>query len=487
MIQNQDMDILSDEIRVRHQPYPQSPGDPMPDKDQFILFLGNDCARAARVPDIKEIAAKAHKLFTADNVEQRYFPEVDSSNTDEVVKALYQLLDQMSPAVIYNTLRSLFTDLPVPLFYQDLALLVQAGYFSRIITTNFDTLFEQALDGAGLQAGFDYFVTSLGTKSESEPDSDPSFEAMQSTSHLREPVHIIKLHGDLAQGQINLLPGKIDDALKKHRRFVRSELQGDMVIVGYKFENAKVNDWLGSTSPRDRLWWVSQENGHDQVMRWASQVAFIEGDTARPEQFFSQLVLRLLRQPALATLGKSFKDYAKGFGIDVDFDIDEPASEADDPGEGTLTVLELRDTVKRLQTVLFSQEQAASSGDAPLNVQAQIRYQKRQIARAEDRLRAQPECKKRILELLDQIGSAAANVPEINQQTLSYLQERANDVREEYQAPAPNQQIISAAIAVVVLLAERLRFEISEAAMPIDDVRELATYVPSLAARGVIQ
>lgn len=490
MIQNQDIDMLSEEIRSRHQPYPQATLDSMPDKDPFILFLGNDCARAAKVPDIKDIAAKAHKLFTADNIEQSYFPEVDSSNTDDVIKGLYQLLDQMSPGVIYNTLRSLFTDLPVPLFYQDLAVLVQAGYFSRIITTNFDTLLEQALDGAGLQAGFDYFVTSLGNKSETESESDLNFEAMQSTSHVREPIHIIKLHGDLAQGQINLSPGKIDEALRKHRRFVRSELKGDMVIVGYKFENAKVNDWLGSTahSPRDRLWWVSQENGHDQVMDWASQVAFIEGDMARPEMFFSQLVLRLLRQPALATLGKSFKDYAKSFGIDVAFDIDESTTVAEDSGEDASTVLELRDTIKRLQTVLYSQEQAVSSGDPPLNVRAQIRYQKRQIARSEDKLRAQPECRKRILELVDKIHSAAAaNVPGINGQTISYLQKRADEVREEYQASTPNQQIISAAISVIVLLAERLRFEISETAVPIDDVRELATYVPSLAARGVIQ
>jgi len=349
-------------------------------------------------------------------------------------------------------------------------------------------LLEQALDGAGLQAGFDYFVTSLGTKAESESDSSPTFEAEESTIHLREPIHIIKLHGDLAQGQINLSPGRIEDALRKRRRFVRSELKGDMVIVGYKFENAKVNDWLGSTanSPRDRLWWVSQENGHDQVLDWASQVAFIEGDTARPEMFFGQLVLRLLRQPALATLGKSFKDYAKSFGIDVDFDIDGPTKVLEAPGEEALTVLELRDTINRLQTVLFSQEQAVSSGDPPPNVQAQIRYQKRQIARSEDRLRTQPECRKRILELVDQIESAAANVPDINPETLSYLQKRASEVRAEYDAPAPNQQIISAAISVIVLLAERLRFEISEAAMPIDHVRELATYVPSLAARGVI-
>src|SRR6185369_270082 len=424
MILNQDIDMLSNEIRSRYQRYP-SPNDPTP--DPFILFLGNDCARAARVPDIKDIAAKAHKLFTADNVEESYFPAVDSSNTDEVVKALYQLLDQMSPGVIYNTLRSLFTDLPVPLFYQDLALLVQAGYFSRIITTNFDTLLEQALDGAGLQAGFDYFVTSLGTKTENETDYDPGYEATQSASHAREPVHIIKLHGDLAQGQINLSPGKIDDALRKHRRFIRSELKGDMVMVGYKFENAKVNDWLGSTSSnRDRLWWVSQEDRHQDVMVWAPQVAFIEGDIARPEQFFGQLVLRL-RQPALATLGQSFKEYAKSFGIDVNFDIDEPAKEAEDPGVEASTVLELRDTINRLQTVLFSQEQAASSGDPPLNVQAQIRYQKRQIARVEDKLRAQPECQKRILELLDQIGSAAATVPDINPQSLSYLQKRSSE------------------------------------------------------------
>src|SRR5688500_15382125 len=112
MIQNQDIDTLSNEIRSRHERYPMSTADPSsaPDMDPFILFLGNDCARAAKVPDIKDIAAKAHKLFTADVEHLSYFPQVDSSDTDEVIKGLYQLFDQMSPGVIYNTLRSLFTD-----------------------------------------------------------------------------------------------------------------------------------------------------------------------------------------------------------------------------------------------------------------------------------------------------------------------------------------------------------------------------------------
>src|SRR5579862_2536266 len=46
---------------------------------------------------------------------------------------------------IYRLLRQYYVELPVPLFYQDLASLLKARVFSRVLTTNYDNLLEQAL------------------------------------------------------------------------------------------------------------------------------------------------------------------------------------------------------------------------------------------------------------------------------------------------------------------------------------------------------
>jgi phosphoglycolate phosphatase-like HAD superfamily hydrolase len=494
MILSQNIDTLSNELQVRNRRDPLSQAEPDPTgSEKFILFLGSDCARAARVPDIATVASQALDLLTAYNIGDSDEPsKLDKPDKAELLKTLYQRLDEMSPGLIFNTLRSLFVNLPVPVFYQDLAQLVQAGYFNRIITTNFDTLLEQALDGIGMQAGFDYFVTSLGIKSDINArqlspdfDIDPSEES----STLREPVHIIKLHGDLAQQQINLSPARIEQALRSQRRFVRSELKGDMVVVGYKFENLPLNDWLSSTATtRDRLWWVSQNGDNNDVAGWAARVAFIEGEAARPETFFGELVLRLLRRPVLATLGKSFKDYFIGIDINVEFKSEEEAKTDERYSDDDLTIVELRDKISLSQAALFGQEQSASSNDRPPNVQAQIRYQKRQISRFEDKLREHPGCRKRIIELVELIASGAAGVKALDSRSLKYLQDQIAVVLREYQQEEkPNQQVVSAAISTIVILGDRIRVEISDAAVMFDSLRELATYVPGLAARGVIQ
>ena len=494
MILNQNIDTLSNELqeRNRRDPLSQADADP-PDTEPFILFLGQDCAQAARVPDLETVASQALKLITAYDIEDVTDPsKVDESDKPKLLKKLYQRLDQIPPSLIFNALRSLFINIPVPVFYQDLAQLVQAGYFNRIITTNFDTLLEQALDSTGMQAGLDYCVTSLGIKSDESArqtfpdcDVDPS---QQLIIPRHEPVHIIKLHGDLAQQQINLSQSRIEKALRSQRRFVRSEIKGDMMVVGYRFENDPLNDWLSSTAKsRERLWWISQNGDHKDVAKWANNVAFIDGDAARPDMFFSELAFRLLRQPVLATLGKSFNDYLSGIELDVDIKIGR-AKKPEKTHDHDLTIVELRDKISLSQSALFSQEQSASSNDRPPNVEAQIRYQKRQIAKFEDKLRDHPECTKRILELVELIASNALDVKGLDSRSLQYLRDQVGVVQREYKDEVkPNQQVVSAAISTIVILGDRIRVELSEAAVMSDSLRELATYVPSLAARGVIQ
>ena len=493
MILNQNIDTLSNELQQRNRRDPLSQADPDPTgSEKFILFLGSDCARAARVPDLQTVASQALDLLTSYDIEgSSELSELDKSDNTDLLKTLYKRLDKMSPGLIFNTLRSLFVNIPVPVFYQDLAQLVQAGYFSRIITTNFDTLLEQALDGVGMQAGFDYCVTSLGIKSEvNTGQTSPDFDADQlEQSSTPEPVHIIKLHGDLAQQQINLSPARIEQALKSQRSFVRSELKGDMLVIGYKFENAPLNDWFDSTAKnRARLWWVSQNGDHKNIEDWAAEVAIIDGDAARPETFFSELVLRLLRRPVLATLGKSFKDYAIGISVNLNFKTEKEAKRSERYGEDDLTIVELRDKISLSQAALFSQEQSGAGNDRPPNVQAQIRYQKRQIAKFEDKLREHPDCRKRILELVELIAYKAADVKTLDSRSLKYLQAQVEVVEREYkQQEKPNQQIISAAISTIIILGDRIRVDISDAAVMFESLRELATYVPSLAARGIIQ
>lgn len=493
MIPNQDLDVLTEAMSARHGRRPLSQTD-VADADPFILFLGNECALAAKVPDLESIADQAFNLLGgSDEALAQSIALAGDEGKPNMLKALYNLLDKMSGGLAYTMLQSLYLNIPVPLFYQDLAQLVKAGYFNRIITTNFDTLLEQALDGAGMQAGFDYFVTSLGIKSGEGEDTSPDQSADDAPSEGddREPVHIIKLHGDLAQQQINLSPGRIQRALQSQRRFVKSELKGDIIMVGYRFENDKVNDWLASTSTsREQLWWVRPDGPQRDINDWASVVSFIDGEAGRPESFFSQLVLRLLRRPVLESLSKSFKDYAAGAGVEIEETLDQPAQQAMEAsyGEDDQLVIELRDKIRHSQSVLFGHEQSSATGERPPNVQTQIDYQKRHIAKFEDKLRELPGCRERIIELVNLIESDAERAGDrLKPGTLDFLRQQIYALLREYEfEQPPNQQVIAAAICATVMLADRLRVETGGEAFSLKTLRELATYVPSLAARGVI-
>ncbi len=57
----------------------------------------------------------------------------------------------------FRVLEPFYRRVPVPLFYRDLAALA-AGFVTHVLTTNVDTLLEQALGAVGLTVGRDYCV-----------------------------------------------------------------------------------------------------------------------------------------------------------------------------------------------------------------------------------------------------------------------------------------------------------------------------------------
>lgn len=465
MIRNDDIDEVVSEMRRRHgrgperyarrRPEPDDPG-----RQPFVLFLGPECAAAAGVPSMSHTARLVLDLVERDEELSSLYPSGggdtarQAARGQEPLRAFYGLMNELkktSGDKIYRMLLKLNAKVPVPLFYQDLALLIKAGYFERILTTNIDTLLEQSLDIAGLQAGYDYHVTSLGVS----PTRTDAPEDLPSDwgEHARH-IHIVKLFGDLAQEQINITPEEIDGALRSQRRYVKSELEGDIVMVGYNLESKPINEWLKHTGRRrGQLWWVAGDwEPQSDFHEWAQQLRPVTGRAGRPEEFFGQLKLRLMRRHApepssdyggegrrpegwpAADEEESAESAEFGTAQSAEGTAaqgDEPHAAADDPpiiistgssagggaaggavmrgataGAGTgdaaaaageddavppdevILIEDLRRNIRRSQAVLFSLEQTSAPGDLPANVLAQIVYQKQQIAEMEDKIRA---------------------------------------------------------------------------------------------------
>jgi hypothetical protein len=58
-------------------------------------------------------------------------------------------------------------------------------------------------------------------------------------------------------------------------------------------------------------------------------------------------------------------------------------------------------------------------------------------------------------------------------------------VKEQYSSGEPNQQIISAAVGAAAILAERLYVELGSEIVKPEEVRDLASFVPTTATRGI--
>lgn len=107
--------------------------------------------------------------------------------------------------------------------YRALALLIQAGYFSTILTTNLDSTLEEALSKVGVpQNEMRVMIV--------ERDR-PDYIAASLDSQARQ-INIIKLHGSLNEGvlakgfpDVFLLPKKIEESMARY-------FAQDMVVVG---------------------------------------------------------------------------------------------------------------------------------------------------------------------------------------------------------------------------------------------------------------
>jgi hypothetical protein len=433
-------------------------------RDPLILFLGKECADAAGVPGVASIA---RQVFSDPFLpEATYVTGQDLDDSEALVQAFYRLLSDMPSGQRYRMLQSFYKGVPVPSFYQDLAALVKAGHFPHILTTSIDTLLEQALNGAGLWPGKDYQVISLGPRQDRPPDVAPSGPA-------DVQIHIVKLHGDLAQSEFVIAPDEITRALEPQRRFVKGELSGDMVIVGYEFESEPLNQWLAWTP--GTLWWVSEQAADAERMAPIEEkrhVVHIQGENARPESIFGQLVYLLLRRPEWTPTARSViesaTEEASAWSVPKSLVTDIPSADEYSDSEY------LRGQIQRSQQVLYELEQNVIPGERNVQLETQITYQRRKIVELEDQWRNLDGNRERVLSLMEQIKEAVAQARPDDTRTVSFVQDQFRVVDQEYSHSVPNQDIISASVGAAVVLAERLGPDVVKP----DVVQELAAFAP---------
>jgi hypothetical protein len=454
----------------------------------YILFIGRDCARKAGVPTFAEMARRLFNQKFLDKWLPLFYLELRTKEPadDELVEFFLKLLGHLPSVVRHITLQNFYRRIPVPLFYQDIAMLIKAGFFKTIMTTNIDTLLEEALLMAGMRVEVDYRVVNIGDPDgrDAARDEEARGDDTDGADCDTAPVTIFKLLGDIGQPDANLNPDDIDKALRSRGKMMKHELEGDLIMAGYEFECDLVERWLTKAKGR-QLWWVNPaEPAGDgwPPIELAREVSRVEGANADYEQFFALLNLLLRRLPVLATLNASVEDYISSQGAAAP-SYEQLVAAPLQLDETELEVECLRDQMKRCRDVLYKLEQMSVAGEQSLSLwlQCQIDYQRRRNAELEDALRQITAYKQRVLHLMSEIMEAARARQAESDSTIDFLQSQLNVVGVELAKPEPNHYVVSAAISATLSLAERLGSEVVEAGA----VRELASLASGAAAKGV--
>ena len=190
-----------------------------------ILWVGAGASIAAEYPSFQDIEAAIREESEDELAEDASFTEV----VDE-------FLEYNSKGTLTRVLRDLFADVrsPTPV-HQYIARLAGAGRFPVIITTNFDSLIEDALKDQGVS--FDLQIQEFN---------------VQLASHDRPRV--IKVHGSYEMWSQVILSGKAHAAFNDTHRQLMAQLrvllqQHPLLFLGCSMTDRRILDWLRDLEP----------------------------------------------------------------------------------------------------------------------------------------------------------------------------------------------------------------------------------------------
>lgn len=202
-------------------------------KKKTTVFIGAGCSLTSSTKNITTygIVHSLVKQFAIDvpitedwkNLYETFVNIVWSNQgTEDRIQLLEDYFEGMSPSVGYKNLRWL----------------LEAGYINNIITTNFDLMIDQALDGLS-------YRLIVGSIEEMVGDAPAQFT-------------VIKAHGDLRHGQLRFAPGELSKLPDKLAQEIRKITQHTVIVIGYRGQDIGILNALYDTNTHN-AYWISLE------------------------------------------------------------------------------------------------------------------------------------------------------------------------------------------------------------------------------------
>lgn len=183
-------------------------------------------------------------------------------------------------------LQNFFVNMSPSPGYKTLRWLLDHGYISNIITTNFDLMLDQALDGLS-------YHLSVGERSEEVGKGPFRFS-------------LIKAHGDLRLGELRFAPGELSQLPPLLSSEINRLTQNPVIVIGFRGQDIGILNALYDTDEYN-AYWVSLEkpdeynaSEYERVYTWMQKRNSIN-NFLYGEEFgtFDNLLLRI-RQALIA-------------------------------------------------------------------------------------------------------------------------------------------------------------------------------------------
>lgn len=206
----------------------------------FTLFIGAGCSLSSSIKPINTESLLLRCL--QDHFDKNY----------QMPNSWHQLYQDFINYIWSNNgveerremLADYFKGLKPGIGYQNLKLLVEKGYITQIITTNFDVLINESLQGISykLKVGESPVRSILGGS----------------------PVFVCKVHGDIEHGELRFSPDELSILPENISNTIKSLTKDSCLFCGYRGQDFGV---MNS---------VCQDSGHS--IFWAAPIKPIEGD-----------------------------------------------------------------------------------------------------------------------------------------------------------------------------------------------------------------
>jgi hypothetical protein len=164
---------------------------------------------------------------------------------DNKVTYFFDFLQNLSPTERYTILRKYYENLTPSIGYVSLAKLIKLGYFELVLTTNIDTMLEDALRS---QEFTDFQTVVI--------DDEMTTEKLETLLRARTPkVKIIKLHGDIHARKFVFTPKEILTNINAVEKLLSQILIEDTIIVGHSSRDEDLTRCIGTDG--GSLWYVN--------------------------------------------------------------------------------------------------------------------------------------------------------------------------------------------------------------------------------------